>query len=351
MLSIYFIDRPAVIALIPLLYSYYFIEEEKFFDFKFFVRMAVVMFFWVNIHGSWPLQLVMLGWKFLFITNVRNLGKHAAIGVGLAAVTLLNPFGAQIWPYIFETGTISKLRMINEWNVTNFHEFFPQGIIFYLTAIVFLIFVLIKKNIRVLSSPMLPLVALGFTAFRNIGLFSLVLLPFLSHFGWLRENEGGRGEPRKINILIIVFVGLICVMLTPYFKERIADFIPAKKTAVFDEFHQAEFAAYIRESGLKGPILNDWDYGSYLLYSLPNKILIDARNVIYHENDFQKYLAVMDGDESWAAFAENYAFDFIMVPTQRRHTLIAKIEKNPEWKIVKQNSETTLFQKVTASRP
>ncbi len=144
---------------------------------------------------------------------------------------------------------------------------------------------------------------------------------------------------------------LICLMLTPYFKESIAQYLPQKKAVVFDEFYQAEFADYIRASGRSGPVLNDWDYGSYLLYSIPNKILIDARNVIYFEKDFQRYLQIMNGDDRWDEFAREYHFDFIMVPTVRRRVLIEKISGSREWKIAKQNSETTLFQRENESRP
>lgn len=349
-ISIYFIDRPALIALLPLLAAFLCIENERF-DLRFTGKMAFILFMWVNIHGSWPLLFIMLCWKFLFFTRRTNILKHILISVLLGAVTLINPFGTKIWSYIFETGTISKMRHIDEWNITNFHDFAPQGVLFYLSAAAVLLAVVKRKDFRSLSSPIFPLLVLGALAFRNVGLYAVVLLPFLFKYGYLREGSPRQNPVRLFNLLIIFLVALLCGLLTPYFKPKIAKFLPERKSAVFDEFYQAEFADYIRSTGVKGPILNDWDYGSYLLYSLPNKILIDARNVIYYQNDFERYLDVMSGSDSWDDLAKQYNFSFIMVPTRRRALLIEKVSQSKEWKIVRQNPETTLFQKITSSRP
>ena len=350
-ISIYFIDRPALIALIPLLAAYLCIENEREFGMLFFGKLALILFVWVNIHGSWPLLFILLCWKFLFVTRRSTIDRHACILIGLGLVTIANPFGVRIWSYVYETGTISKLRHIDEWNVTNFHDYFPQGILFFLSAFAFLVFVIRKINLQVLSSPIFPLLLLGFLAFRNVGYFGLVALPFLYKYEFLSGGDPDAEDPRRSNLAITVAVAILCILFTPYFKPLIAQFLSEKKAMVFDEFYQAEVAAYIRSTGQVGPILNDWDYGSFLLYSLPNKILIDSRNVIYYQKDFEKYLEVMRGSEDWEDFTRVYGFDFILVPTRRRQQLIEKIKKSVDWKLIQQNSDTTLFQKTTASRP
>ncbi|MBY0553024.1 hypothetical protein K2P97_00750 [bacterium] len=355
-ITIYFIDRPALAVFINLVLSYLIIEQDEVVDWKDFAKLWLILVFWVNMHGSWPVMIVMLGWKFLFITNKSNLLKHTSQLAILCASSVLNPFGYLVWPYMFETAAISKERHIDEWNVTNFTDFYPQGYIFCISVCIVMFFVFRKikttKNYKMFSSPIFILILMGFAAIRNVGLFNFVLLPFLFKYGFLKDSEvtqKNSGFSNAINAVLAVLLILLCVSQTPYFKanfeKQYSHLMPAGKLEVFDDAAPVEFADYIQATNSTAPILNDWEYGSYLMYRLKNKILMDARNIIYYENDFNEYLKIMDADPLWPTYADKYKFDFILLNKHIRQALIAQIETNSLWKKVVENQHTVLFQR------
>lgn len=142
--ALYFTDRPAMVALLPVIIAYLIIEKAEDFKTKQILQLSLLLLIWVNIHGSWPILLVLFGWKALFLLRSHNILKYTGIGLLLSAVTLLNPFGYKVWPYLLETARISKQRSIDEWHVTNLYDYFPHAIIFYITCAI-LIFLVYKK--------------------------------------------------------------------------------------------------------------------------------------------------------------------------------------------------------------
>ena len=347
--ALYFTDRPALIALLPLIISYIIIEKLELVDLKTLLKLGLILVFWVNIHGSWIILIAMLGWKIQFITNKNNILKNAAISLALCLLTLINPFGYKVWPYLFQTAIISRLRNIDEWNVTNLHDYFPHAIFFYVTAVL-VIFLVIHKirrenNFTILRSPAFLLLIMGFIAMRNVGLLSLILLPFLYKYNFLKEGKVGHEQKKIINFIFVVFIGALCVIATPYFRRQFSGFLPSKKAAVYDSSAPIIFVDYIKNLNNTGPILNDWEYGSYLLYSLKNPILVDARNIIYSQEDYIEFAKVLEGEDSWVAGTNKYKFEFILLDKKIRQNLIEKINFSGDWKLALENEDTILFQR------
>lgn len=346
--SIYFTDRPALVALLPLVISYVVIEENEKFDLKVLLKLAVILVVWVNVHGSWIILPAMLGWKFLFTTDKNNILKNCGVLLIFCLLTLLNPFGYKVWPYLVETATISKLRHIDEWNVTNLFDYFPYAIVFYLTAATFLFLIVNKikkeKLSAIIGSPVFLLLIMGFTAMRNVGLLSLVFLPFLYKYNFLKDGKLGNQDKKILNLILVLIIGGLCVIQVPYFKKN-AKYLPEKKTSLYDMSAPVEFVDYIRNTKKTGPIMNDWEYGSYLLYSLKNPILVDARNIIYHQQDYIEYAKVLEGEDSWIDGVNKYRFEFILLDKKIRQNLIKKIKASDEWELALENANTILFQR------
>ena len=342
---IYCIDRPALIVLLFLVSANRLIESETEFNHVFFLNLAGFLILWVNMHGSWPLLLLMLGWKMLFRKNTL---QQAAYFAGLTAVSLLNPFGWKVWPYMLDTAVKSKARGIDEWNVLNLHDYFPQGIIFLITVMIFLF--VVRKNFRrdMLSSPIFVLLILGFTAMRNTGLFHLVLLPFLYKFNLLKEDTSVQTR-KTFNLVFAAALFLLCVLQLPWLKQFAL--LPASKARIFDELAPVAFVNAIQRSGSSAAIFNDWEYGSYLMYSLPNKILIDSRNIIYSDADFSRYSSIVAGDDSWQNFMRENQIGFILLNRKLRPVLINKINNSLEWNLLFEDENSVLYQINTHSRP
>jgi hypothetical protein len=357
--SLYLIDRPAFIALLFLLVAYLIIENNDEVNLKSIIQLFVVLVLWVNMHGSWPLLVVMYSWKYVFFLKTHNFTKRFCGGVFFILSAGVNPFGLRVYHYVLETMQISKYRQIDEWNAFNLTDYSPHGYIFLFNFLVVSFLVTKKifetKKINILSSPLVPLMLLGFTAIRNVGLFSVVLLPFLFKFGYLSEGRKDQIEvsdnklKKIINCVFAIMLVLMTFAFTPWVKGYLNDKYQLqaefKKFNIFDHSAPIEFTNYIKKTGSTKPIMNDWDYGSFLMYDLKNQHLIDTRNIIYSHEDFKKYLEVFYSAIDWQDYVNQYQFGFAMLKKQQSHKLIQQMQDSHECKLVLENQEAVLLER------
>lgn len=348
-LSLYFIDRPANIALLLLLLAYITIENAQDFTNKDIAKLVILLCMWVNIHGSWPLLLAMLGWKFLFTVSTKNFLRYTLIYAALMLATLINPFGYKVWPYLVETARVSKMRGIDEWNVTSINDYFPHALIFYFICILIMYFIFRKKQLKeskIWTSPVWILIIMGFVAIRNVGFISLVLLPFLYRYGFLTSSNLAQPKKTHLNSAVVVLLIFMCISQLPNIKEAIPDYLLGNKASVYDSSAAQKFVEYIKNTEQTGAILNDWDYGSHLTYSLKNRILWDTRNIIYSQDDFDKFMNIFKGkNPNWQIEVDSYNFQFILVDRKLRQEFIHQISASAQWQNVLESQDTVLFQR------
>ncbi len=285
------VERPSLVALIPLLLSLNILTKTKLPN-KDYLSLILLNIIWTNMHGSSFLLLFMWGWKTLIERTPKKLGFL----VILFLTTLLNPFGFKIYTNLLQTIALSRTRGLDEWDSLYQGKYLFILIELMILAIMTIVFYFRKRPefIQNLHHPFLPLLILGFTALRNSSLPFVALLPYLSQMGFFRVQEREPRKDIKLTVVAVAFT-VFAIFLLPPFKHLIAPYLPEARSMVLDKHTVKAIAEKIKETNTTCPVFNNWNYGSALLVTIPNKIFLDSRNVIYKQKDFEEYSNFTDG--------------------------------------------------------
>ena len=284
-----YIPRPALVATIPLLFSYYFItnRREKAFTPKEIALLFAMEVLWVNLHGSFIMLPVLLGWEsgFLFLKKEFKLVvSRAATSLLLLAGCLVNPFFSDVFPYITDTARISKARGLNEWFLPTQFDYPLASWLFYLcsAALFFAVFRKRKNwNLSYFSDPFFLIWLMGFFAIRNT-VFLFLFFPLFA-FRYFPETQPKINSPAPRRLFNYAFLGVMLVavlLLTPALKPQIFALLsPENRSVYHTELRSEKINAFLQTK--TGNIFNGWEYGSDLALEQPNKYFIDTRNVIF----------------------------------------------------------------------
>lgn len=357
--SLFCVDRPALLATVPLVISFLILQKEEDLSWKDLFKLIIINIVWVNLHGSWILLFVMYCWREFarFITKQSGITFKNLFGIfALTLSSLLNPFTYKMFNYVIETALISKERKFNEWGATSLTgTYFSQALAYYLLLALFTIFViyLIKTNRKraqeLFCSPFVVLLLLGLTNIRNTSLAFFVLIPFAAHF---KLFERAPAEEKKtdsltgaINFIIVSFAMLITVCFLPYVKPYMKNYLPKNKQNIFDEYSPFALVKYLNETQDSDPIFNEWEYGSFLILFQKHRIFADTRNIIFNSENVAEYFAVTSADNSWETILQKYKIKYILINVKLKALLVSKIINSKNWEMVKIENESILFKR------
>src|SRR5262245_15007877 len=102
--------------------------------------IPVIVAAWANLHGSFPLGLVLVGIFWLdSVARSRSIGGRepvglATIGAVALAATLVNPLGVDVWRYVLQlTRDPTVSTLVSEWRPPSPLD--PAGAIFYASLV------------------------------------------------------------------------------------------------------------------------------------------------------------------------------------------------------------------------
>jgi len=317
--------------------------------------LPVIEVLWVNTHLYFFFGLILVG-VFLVEAVAARLGGEAGrgrsplplllAGAATAFATLVNPAGLRgaLYPLsvlgnygydVAENQTVLVLeRLIN----------FPPALYFKIAFAVLAaswVYAAWDATRRRASSPALFLLSLfvsviAWRAVRNFALFGYVALVAVA------INLHQLPEPawlaRRRTLLVPAFLGALAVVLVvlhvPYWRGQ-ANFTglgvrPGNLAAL--EFYRAE--------GLRGPIFNNFDIGSYLIWGLypQERVFVDNRPEAYPAVFFKEELVPILRDETrWREADDRYHFNVIFF-SHRDNALgpefLARRLHDPAWATV-----------------
>ena len=356
--SLFFIDRPALLGMLPLLLSFMILSKVEEITWKDVGKLIIVNIFWVNTHGSWILLLLMYSWRELWrivLLNYNKSWKPVLGGLFIGFSSLLNPFGYKIFYYILETANVSRERKISEWAPISFNGPFVEQSLTYiiLLTIIIMFFIYFAKVDRhkiknIFASPFIFLTLLGLLAIRNTALAFFVLIPFSSEFGLIKvEKRSPLKSSRMANILNLGLLGavfILAILLLPVFRQYAKSILPSSKQSLYDSGSPFKIVKYLNNTADNDPVFNDWYYGSFLLLEQRHKIFIDTRNIIYKKENFSEYLKVINAEVGWREIISKYKIKYILINKKHNANLMKELRQDRFWTLSAEEGDSCLYE-------
>ena len=319
-----------------------------------------LMVLWSNLHGGYIVGLAAIA-----IYTVVAIAQDAFNGdarrralrlISLAftalAATLITPYGFKGWIAILHSVNDQSIRKaIIEWQplwramARQWHDS-PLGEFNYLLAIglmAALVFTFISRPYFD-DLPMVAIAALmcvgTFISARNMPLGIIACtIPLARRLSIRKGEQDDRNssatlERSAVNQWLVIAIVALLIFITGTFSPRLATGMAVPNGAV----------AFMEKHDLRGNVLNDYDWGAYLIWHVEpkSKLFIDGRcETVYRDSVLHDYLEFYFNFANAGEVLRAYPHDFVLIPPDA--PISAPLEKNPDWKLVYRDRTALLF--------
>lgn len=379
---------PAIIILAergslrPELFSYFFVVLFLYvlFDFEEHPEdnriywLIPLQILWVNIHIFFILGPVLVGGVILErliklkVGNSRppaddqekNIIKKLTTILGILSLAcLLNPNGIDgaLVPFsifrnygidVSENNPVLFLfRLYPFWSNFSALIIFPSATIFFISFILYFRSkpLNIYKNLSIFYFLGVTATAVGsFFILRLLPFFAIMFLPAVTMYlnsqkDWLFKKWIGR-------ILIVLFLLFCASIYISEFKYFRRDFgFGLGLTA-----HADDAGDFLKNNGIQGPIFNDYDSGSYLIYKLypQERVFVDNRPEAFTEDFFKNtYTPIFSDEGVWPNILADNNFNAIFIYRYDHGpnviNFVFRRIADPEWSLVFADSDAIIF--------
>jgi hypothetical protein len=324
---------------------------------------------WANLHGSFPLIVVVLGLGWADEIG-RVLAARAAIrpghGPGRATVaiggstgialfaaisalaTLVNPFGIDAWRYVVSLAADPTVTSaVSEWRPPSPID--PAGAVFYVSLLIGLAVAVLRIHAdrnRIRSATFAPIATLlvfgvlGVVTARGLAWWALVLpisASALAHdgsltrflprkLGLLRTLLSGPSpaaaarinRPSQLNTLVALLLILVGIGLLPVWRPIGPSGVPIGTLSFAPQGIAAKLDAYAN-ARLPVGLVRVWvpqTWGSWIEYAAPDALVsVDSRIELYPPQLWTAIGTVAKGGLRSATTLDDYHADVVVVPT------------------------------------
>ena len=331
---------------------------------RWLLLFPVVMAFWVNCHGSFPIGLALAGlwladesWQ-TFIHWIQHrqwsfqnwLPALAGFLMALGGC-LINPRGIGFVSYLsMMAGNSVVQNFILEWMPPNFNSL--EGILFF--ALFMLAVVLMALSPRRPSFyqmiTFLLFGILGLKYIRGIIWFGIVMAPVVAeHLTALMDNAGVKPAPKattqtsRLNQIFVIALLTLAFMSLPWFKQY-WPVVPEKAGLISTET-PIKATQYMLDHKLPAQVFHDMAFGSYLMWAAQPKykVFVDSRIELYPMNIWDDYLAISAGQCDWEAKLAEYGISTLLLEPEKQLGLIQAASTSPNWQEVYRDNQAIVF--------
>jgi hypothetical protein len=305
--------RPHMIGCLLLLCELIVLHLGRSRDRRWFLALPPLFAIWINCHSSFIFGLVVfavvLACSFIDF-RLGLLGsarwpkcesKMLAIAFTLSILALFaNPIGPKLLWYPFDTMLNQPLNVhtISEWQQPSFETI--RGLALLAVAALILLVPLLRRCKLALHELILVALGFGFAVRheRMVFIFGILAAPILCR---LLSSAWGRYDPARDRILPnAVAIALLVPVIALAFPDS------RSLRQQIEKANPAKAVAYLRNSGLSGPILNEYAYGGYLVWAFPEqKVFIDGRADLYEPagvlGEYEKWTLLQTDSKAFLA--------------------------------------------------
>jgi hypothetical protein len=367
LMSIHWLARPHLFTIFFTALTFYILEMARN-NKKLYWLIPLIILFWVNFHPGFISGFFLLGayglgnileyliaskdQKQVLLERIKSL---IIIGFVSLAMTLFNPYGFKLYPYIYDT--LTSFWIVNatsEYLTPNFHG--TLAVIVYELVIAGLILFGFLKNKKVLDLPKLIILIfwlhLSLFAIRNIALFGVIAVPCLAllmqnSFESLNDENLKQTSDRLLQTetqfkyhtwpVVIILIAIIASLNQGFlFGKNIINcqFSPLKIPV--------NAMAFYEQNPIEGNLLNQDNWGGYLIYKYPDvKVFMDGRLDMYQQDFLDEYQKVIFVKPGWQDIIEKYNIKWVLFAN---NTIFHNfLETNPNWQKVYEDSLASIF--------
>ena len=242
-------------------------------------------------------------------------GSRAAASGGLLGAGALNPSGAQLYRYPFDTLRSPGMRsFIVEWFSPNFHAslYLP-----FLLVWLLLLTALASSRSRPKGRVIVPLLLTGFAALdavRHIPIFVLLAIPVIAALPCrespqTRRNSGAHLRFRPVfNWAVVVLLGAFAVV-------RWNTLIRSQDALEAQLFpHRA--VEFLRSSTEPGRVFVYYDWGGYAIWNLypEYRVFVDGRADLYGDDLLHDFKTTVQIHNGWKDILERWKVETVLLP-------------------------------------
>jgi hypothetical protein len=303
---------------------------------KWLVLLPPLFCIWINLHGSWPMGLVVFGafivsgmiegaWGQTYATrwSALEFRKLVLTALGSVAAIFVNPFGYRLVLYPFQVmfGGSPGMGQIQEFAPVDFQT--PWGKVMILLIFSVLLVALFSRVRWRLDEVALVMLAFYFslTHVRFIFLAGILLAPiFARRVDLMTPYESGSDRRLNNAIALLVLFGLFFVS-----APRRSNFQSPVKYPV-------GAVAYMEANGIRGRLFHEWVWGGYLIWKMPqSKVFIDGRGDPYVPTGVLKdYFAALY-DQNPQAVLDKYRIEYVLMSPDS--SLVKSLTSSAAWSI------------------
>ena len=321
--------------------------------------LVFIQIFWCNLHAGF---LAGLGLLLLYAlgeaVSRRPFWPYLAALAAAALVTLINPYGLEYWHYLFRAVTMPRPD-ITEWaSLTKaWQTGFPkEPLIYFVSLAIFTVFLIWWARWQEVTAGLILSLTL-YMGLKHLRHQVFFLLAAGAYIPVLFEAYGkkilstpplavwrsrlGKLVPAVLAISFVFVYGYKFLSASPLSLEL--PLMPDKTNRV-GIYYPVGAVEFLRKSQLSGNILNEFNWGEYLIWVLhPScKVAMDGRyETVYGEDLCQLHSEFFYGRPGWRKFLEQYPPDLILVDP--RSKVYALLQASPDWIKVYQDEGAALF--------
>lgn len=327
-----------------------------------------LMVLWSNLHGGYPLGLMLIGLmaagetlnhlvgnRSAEVVSWAGIRKLVALGILSALLAAVNPNGVKMWLIPFQTVGVETLqRFVSEWASPDFHDLAQQPLL-WLTFALFLALGLSKRPAD--GTDLLMVIWFGFMAFlarRNFGPFAMAAAPMLSRHAWPAlarlsrplasrnfGSPGGQsaafpaGLQKALNLTIVALLGLAAM------GKLYATTSPVIVGPLMRQNYPAGAVDWLRERSLQGRVLNEYAWGGYLDWAARDlQVFVDGRTDLFGDEVIGDWMTVVQAGEGWQQIVERRQVDLILLQPDR--PVVPALEENG-WRLLYRDDQAVLY--------
>ena len=305
--------------------------------------VPVLALLWANLHGSFFLAVVAVGWAWLEDVRERHPSARRTFGVLIATVvaTCVTPFGPAVWAYAFGLSTNPLVAdRISEWQPPAPRDI--PGLAFFLSG--FAVAWLLARRGQRASWPTLlwlgGLFLLGAYAIRGVAWWpvgaAVAVAPLLVADVPSRVRPG---VPR-LNAALVGLIVLFGVILLPIWRPSDPVMGPDGVVGLAPPGLTRELVRIV-EPGDRLFVPQPW--GSWFEFATPEALVFaDSRIELFPPEVWDDYDTITGGRPGWEDVLRRWEVDYVVVSEDADDTLEDRLPA-AGWRLVYEDEDGWIF--------